>query len=430
MRRSTLGICVFAALVGDIAFAQNAVVDTLNRFTGSGPQRETARAVGVLCPAGNRLTPRLQNDCNSLVGAAFQNNANVATALRQVTADNATIPIDRSGLGKFTPIRVPGSPAGPGWSALMTDEDEVALALNGDGENSWSAYAQLRFDSDERKQSLNEDGFDRDARGLTLGADRRFGANLYVGGALSLHRSDSDYTDNSGTLDADDTAFHLYSGWQNEAGFHLDGLLGLTRSDISQVRKVGYTLGTTVVDQSYDSGFDSEERLLALTAGFRFNRDALNLNPYLRIEAIDASTDAYTERSRAPDANGAGWALSVGELEENFTRLSAGLRAAFVISGENGVYQPFLDIAWISVSGLDAQAANVRFAGDLSTNVSQSPLQFLLAADEEDDGYGSVALGVSAQWANGFAGFAGLRQNVGDDRLDTRQIDLGLRYEF
>ncbi len=431
MRRSPLVFLICSALFGELALAQSTVIDTLNRFAATGPQRESARAIGVLCPAGNRLSARLQSDCNALVGAAFQNAPGVASALSRITPDNATIPIDRSALGKFTPIRVPGASSGPGWGSLWTEEDDVALALSSDaGESPWSAYAQLRFDNDDRQASANEDGFERDARGVTVGVDRRMGANAYVGGAVSVHRSDADYSDDSGTLEVDDAAFHIYSGWQSDGGFHLDGLAGLTRSDAKQVRRIAYSVGTTGVNQSFDADFDSDERLLALTAGFRIDRGTLNLNPYLRIEAVDASTDGYTERSRAPEANGAGWAVVVDELDENFTRLSAGFRGSYVISGANGVYQPFLDIAWVNVSGLDADAANVRYLGDQSASVGQSPLQFLMAADDEDDGYGTVALGVSAQWANGIAGFASYRQNFGDDRLDTQQFDLGLRFEF
>jgi len=97
-KNTSLSLLILLALTGAHAQAQNAAVDRLNQFAGSVAARENARAIGVLCFAGNRLTARLQDDCNSLVGNAFAANPAtdnaVRTALASITADNATIPID------------------------------------------------------------------------------------------------------------------------------------------------------------------------------------------------------------------------------------------------------------------------------------------------------------------------------------------------
>lgn len=433
MRRTLCFTAVLLALgAADRAAAQSAVIDQLNRFTVSAPQRESARAIGVLCPAGNRLSARLQSDCNSLVGAAFANNDSVRNALANITPDNATIPIDRSGLGKFNRLSGRIGQSGPGWGALVSaDNSMVSLNLSSeDGSSPWSGYVQARFDADERDASSNEDGFDRDGNALTLGVDRRLSPATHLGAALTFGRSELDYTGNSGTLDSDELGFNLYAGWQGDNGFYLDSLLGLSRRNLDQSRRIAYGLGATAVDQTFAASFDSSERLLALTAGFRVERNQWSFDPYARIEFVDANSDGYTETSRNPTANGAGWAVQVAELDETFTRGVLGLRAAYAISGSNGVYLPYLDLSWISVSGLDAQAAQVRYVGDLSANANLAPLDFFMAADREDRSYGQVALGVSAQWASGWSGFFSFRKNFGDALLDTRELNAGLRMEF
>ncbi|MFO1496599.1 MAG: autotransporter outer membrane beta-barrel domain-containing protein [Lysobacterales bacterium] len=432
MRKTVCTTAILLLLGADLAYAQNAVIDQLNRFADTGPRRENARAIGILCPAGNRLSARLQSDCNTLVGAAFANNSSVRQALSSITADNVTIPIDRSGLGKLNVLTPPSGQSGPGWAALLQPEDGLAtLNLSGDEAGSlWSGYVQARFDNDERDASNNEDGFDRNGHALTLGVDRRLGSNGHLGAALTWGRSSLDYTGSSGSLDTDELGFNLYAGWQSASGFYLDTLLGLSNRDMEQVRRISYGLTPTAVDQRFDSDFSSSERLLALTAGFQVDRGALNLNPYARLEWVDASSDGYTERSRAPDSNGAGWAVQVGDLDENFTRFALGLRAAYAISGSNGVYLPYADLSWIKISGLDAQAARLRYAGDLSANVNQSPIDFFMAADREDSSYGQLAVGMSAVWANGWSGYLSYRHNFGDDLLDTQQVNAGLRMEF
>lgn len=436
MNKTMNAAAVLLALAG-VAEAQNPAIERLQQFAATRPQLENARAIGALCFPGNRLTARLQDDCNNLVGNAF--GANPATdvavrrALAAITGDNVTIPIDRSGLGRAG-LPVAGARAGgPGWAALLqADADMVSLKLDeAGGDAAWSLYVNARVDRNERDGSASEDGFDEDGSALTVGFDLRTSPSTHIGAAVVWGQREMDYSEDSGSLDTTDLALNLYAGWQGSAGWHAESLLSLTRRDYEQVRRVAYGAGGPFsVDQAFDSRFDGDERLLALGGGYQWSRGATTLDPYVRIELVDAESDGYTEVSRAPLANGGGWAMEVDALDENFTRGILGLRWSHAFSGSSGVWMPYADLSWVRVSGADADAARVRYAGDRSNAVAQTRLDFFMEADEEDDGYGSAALGVSAQWANGWSGFAGYRQNFAEDRYRQRQLDLGLRREF
>ena len=435
--KNSIGLLLLAMAFAGNAYAQNPAVDELLQFAETAPQQANATAIGVLCFPGNRLTARLQDDCNNLVGNAFAANPDtdtaVRTALRSITADNATIPIDRSGLGKLNRLPTAPSATGPGWAALLSaDESMVALNIAGDGTagSAWSMFVNARFNSDQRDASSNEDGFDSDGNAITVGFDLRTSAATHIGAAVVYSNSDMDFTDGSGSLDATDLGFELFAGWQGESGLYLDSLLSFSSRDHEQVRRINYGLGANVVDQAFDAQFDSDERLLALTAGFAFASGAATFDPYVRIELVDAESEAYAERSRSPTTNGGGWALGVDKMDENFTRGVLGLRAAYAISGNNGVYVPFFDLSWIGVSGVDANAARVRYLGDRSADVSATPVDFFMVADDEDDSYGSAALGVSAPWANGWSGFLSYRANFSEDLYDRDEFNLGLRMEF
>lgn len=436
LNKST-GLLLLAMTLTGVAQAQNPAVDRLSQFADSEPRRQNAIAIGVLCFPGNRLSARLQDDCNNLVGNAF--GANPATdtavraALRSITADNATIPIDRSGLGKLSLLPTAPSQSGPGWAALLNaDQSMVALNIAGDGSSGsdWSIFVNARFNNDERDASSNEDGFDRDGNALTFGFDLRTSAATHIGAALVYGNSELDYTDGSGSLDATDLGINIFGGWQGTNGLYVDSLLSINRRDHDQVRRIAYGLGATAVDQRFDSQFYADERLLALTAGFQFASGAASFDPYVRVEFVDAESDGYSEVSRDPLANGGGWALDVDALDETFTRGVLGLRAAYAVSGSNGVYVPFVDLSWVNVSGVNADAARVSYRGDLSTNVNLARVDFLMPADDEDDSYASAALGMSAQWANGWSGFLSYRQAFALDRYEQREFNLGLRMEF
>lgn len=432
-----IGLLLLAMLFAGGAHAQNPAVSRLTQFAETAPQQANATAIGVLCFPGNRLTARLQDDCNNLVGNAFvadpATDTAVHTALRSITADNATIPMDRSGLGKLNLLPTAPSQTGPGWAALLSaDQSMVALNIAGDGTagGNWSMFVNARFNNDERDASSNEDGFSSDGNAVTVGFDLRTSAATHVGAAVVYGTSDMNFTDRSGSLDATDLGFELFAGWQGDSGFYLDSLLSFSSRDHDQVRRINYGLGSATVDQAFDAQFDSDERLLALTAGFQFASGAASFDPYARFEYVDAQSDGYAEVSRNPTAAGGGWALLVDKLDETFTRGVLGLRASYAISSGNGVYVPFVDLAWIGVSGVDANAARVRYAGDRSANVNTDPVDFFMAADDEDDSYGSAALGMSAQWANGWSGFLSYRANFSEDLYDRDEFNLGLRMEF
>jgi outer membrane lipase/esterase len=323
--------------------------------------------------------------------------------------------------------------SGNAFALLSTDSEAMAaLSLAGDelGGSGWSLFLNARFDNDEREVSVNEDGFDRDGQSLTLGLDRRISPNLGFGLAVGFGRGDLEFTGASGTLDTDELGVNLYANWQSDGGFYVDSLVAFNQRENDQVRRVAYGVGTATVDQRYDADFDSSDRLLALTAGYRFNRGGWSFDPYARIEWIDAESDGYSEISRTPDNNGAGWALDVAGQNENFTREAIGFRGAYAISGQNGVYQPFFDLTWVHSSGVDDEAGRVRFRGDASTGVNLSPVDFFMIADGEDHSFGVLSLGVSAQWQNGWSGFVGYRQNFAEDRYEHRELNGGVRMEF
>lgn len=418
-------------------YAQNPAVDRLTQFARSEPQRRNATAIGVLCFPGNRLTARLQSDCNTLVGAAFgadpATDGAVRAALANITADNATVPIDRSGLGKLNLLPTSPSATGPGWAALLSaDKSMVSLNIAGDdaGASDWSMFLNARFNNDEHDPTSNADGFDRDGNAVTVGVDLRTSASTHVGAAVNYAKSDLKYSGGSGTLDSSNLGFNLFAGWQGSNGFYLDSLLTFNSGDNDQIRRISYGLGANAVDQRFDANFNSDERLLALTAGFQIAHGAASFDPYVRVEWVDAQSDGYSESSRNPTANGGGWAVRVQAIDETFARAVLGLRAAYAISGSNGVYVPFVDLSWINVSGADSNPAGMRYLGDLSSSVSAAPVDFFLPADDGDDSYASAAVGMSAQWANGWSGFVSYRQYLAFDRYQQREVNTGLRVEF
>lgn len=421
-----------------LGLAQTTPIDVLSQFTISDSQREVARAIGTLCPAGNRVNARLQSDCNNLVGAAFQGAGTVRGAISAITPDSARVAVDRGqfpgasaqasggaggiGAGGYA---IGGSGFRESWWLAASGQQAEAVADFG----AWGLYATLASSRQERDASPNQDGYDDEARSLLLGVDRRLAAGWSVGAGLSVGRRDADYTGASGSQEADDTALNLHAGWSGQ-GWYADTLLSLGQRETEQARRTQYGNANVTVNQIYRARYDSDTQRLALTLGHRFGQGTWSLDPYVQFEKLRTDVDAYDEVASAPDAPGGGWAVSVDAQEERQLRGTLGLRASWVVSGDSGVFLPYLDAGWVTLLDSDENDAFVRYTGDRSEAVGLSGLRFAMRADAEDDSWGRVAVGIAAQFAHGRAGFLRYVQTFGEDRYARRELQLGGRLEF
>lgn len=438
-QRRMLATAVLIGLPG-LSAAQNSPIDVLNRFTSSASQQEVARAIGTLCPAGNRVSARLQQDCNALVGAAFGGESTVRGAITGITPDSARIAVDRGQL-QSSPSRTSAAmrSAGSGGFAGsgLTGDPNWWLAASGDQVDAgadfgpWGLYATLQSSRNERDASLNQDGYDDDGQSLLIGVDRRLGAGWSLGFSVGLARSDVDYTGSSGSHESEDSSLNLHAAWSGDGGWYADSLLSVGHRQTTQARRTQYaTAGGGAVNQTYRARYDTTTRRFALTLGHRFDRGTWAIDPYLQLEQRHSDVDAYDEVASAPDAPGGGWAVSVERQQERQLHGTLGLRASWVISGESGVFLPYLDLGWVRQLDADEADTFVRYTGDRSEAVGLSRLRFAMRADAEDDTWGRVAVGIAAQFAHGRAGFLRYVQSFGEDRYDRREVQLGGRLEF
>jgi outer membrane autotransporter protein len=435
MRRNRLFLCLSLSalsLIASYASAQNAqVLDVLNRLSDANlTQRETNRAIAILCPAGGRLSARLQADCNALVGAAFGGNAAVRGAIGQLTADNAPLSANRA-LSQNNMGSAPG-----GIASLLSKTGAGSgnglqlnwrAAMDNDIAGSWSIFATFDARSSERDASANLDGFDSDSRGFLLGIERSLTPSTRLGLALRYRDSDLDFSASSGQQETRDLGVDLLYAYQGESPWYFNALLSSDARNTDQVRLTNYVLdATTTVSQRYSADFDTSVRGASVGFGYAFARDQLSFTPYLQFERRQQEVDGYDERASDPNGNGGGWAIRAGDQSNSSTSATLGARLSYAISGANGVYLPFAELAWVNVLSQKDEATRLLFLGDIST-VREL---FFAANDREDDRYGIASLGMSAQFAEGWSGYLRYTRHFSEDRFAQSGFYLGMRMEF
>lgn len=429
---STLAVVLALGAVQSARAQSNPAIDALNPFSFGASQQELVRAIGTLCFAGNRLTDRLQQDCNALVGGAFNSDGNVSSALGQIVADNVNQTIDRSQFSgaDFLLMQVGFAGRGGPGGGFLPASGTVWSAASDDGDF-WSAHAALEVSNRDRDRSINEDGFNSDRTGLLIGLDRRFSPQLNVGIAFGFGETDVDFSGNSGDQDIDESKLLLYANWSGDSGLYFDLLASWQRRDIDQSRRVSYTLaGGTAVNQRFNASFDADASALAATLGYHWQAGSAGMDGFLTVEGSSIDVDGYSESASSPTANGAGWAIAVPRQESDVTTADLGLRASWAISGNRSVWVPQLEVAYVKVLDQDEPAAGVRFLGDRSSNAGLSTLIFALSNDREDDDYFRLSAGLVAQWGHGRSGFIHLSTHAGESRYDATSLTLGARFEF
>ena len=419
-------------------FAQNAQVQAaLNQFANNATQREAIRAIAIICPTAGRASQRFQQDCNSLVGAAFAGNGNVRRALAALVADQTPVAANRAflaGAGEILSARISGGfgkMGGPGLMGMTSMSNQNSgwnfAADEGTSFGPWSLFGSVENAQIDRDASANQDGFDSSAYGALVGIDRRVGDNGVFGGAFRYRKTSADYTSDSGELDQRDLIGDVYLSLRGQSPWYFTALGSVGKRNSDQTRRANYTVdATTTVSQSYLSSFDTNLLSGALTLGYQANFDAFNLDPYFQLEYARQKVDGYDERASNTSGNGAGWAVQVADVTGSTSSASIGTNASWAISGSNGVYQPFIGLRWTQV--IDSQTDNVglRYLGDVGPRRET----FFATADREDRNYGTLMLGLSAQFADGIAGFIRLSRHFSESRYSNTGAQLGFRVEF
>jgi outer membrane autotransporter protein len=432
--------------------SQAEIDDAMQSIAVTEPQRSTAAVISEVCPAGV-AAPRLQQDCNVLVGASFNAKTEASLALGQVTADQASAPVDASQTSIQSQIRNVGTriaalrggitgfsargltvsldgerlPVGAIAEELVAGLAGVSGGAAGDSAlafGPWGVFINGSVSSGDKDRTENVDGFDFDAVSVTLGADYRFRDNLIAGAALGYARNDTDLDGNGGELDADGFSLSLYGTYYSDGGLYLDGIVTYGWSDYDQKRNIRYDIGSVRVDQTAISAFDGSEWSASFGGGYSLSNGPFSFGPTARLEYVSTSVDGFQERMSNPAADGGGWATRIEDQDVSSFTSQLGGEISYAVSTGWGVLLPNLHLEWVHEFEDGADQVAGHFVQDPTRT------QFLLPTDDVDRDYFNLRLGVSAQFAEGRAGYIYYRKLFGYRDLEADTIAAGLRLEF
>jgi len=274
----------------------------------------------------------------------------------------------------------------------------------------WGVFLNGNVDIGRQSAVDTQQGFRVRTYGVTGGLDYRFDNNNVLGLALGWLKADTDLNNSAGNQDAHGFADSLFGSYVPAENAYIDGILnfGHNSYDSSRSLRTGGNASSSTSGNQFG---------LSVSAGWNFYDGGITLNPYGRIEYVDAKVNGFTESG--PDEQ----ALTIGQTKVRQTTLALGAQVSYAISTSWGVLIPNGRLEWIylaqnDISGVTAQL--VAIPGSATT----------VTGPGQNRNYGSGTAGIQALFGPGVSAFFNYEASFGRGSYSNQQYTLGVRVEF
>jgi outer membrane autotransporter protein len=309
-----------------------------------------------------------------------------------------------------------------------------------------------------------EDGFDFDQYGLTLGIDHMSGSSVW-GVAVTYSSYEVEMMNRSagagiqtqvvseGEIEADSvngTFFYDHSG-QNDVYF--SALAGYGAQSFDMVRNFIYFADNpgspTVVDQTRAmiATPDGDTISASLTLGRAIYRGGFVIDPHISVTYDQITIDRFAEldsgntNSANPGAIQDGMQLAFDEQEIDSLRANIGIQFSDNINTSFGSVRPMFSFDWYHEFEDDPRAIKVKYAleDELAASMNPGPFTsgfdgcvscFSLTSEAPDSDFFVVGAGIASAFRNGFQAFLMFEGLLDYENLDAYSVTVGFRGQF
>ena len=280
---------------------------------------------------------------------------------------------------------------------------------------------------------------------LSIGLDYRLpGEKVIIGSALGYNKLNSQFTAQSGNTKLNGRHLSVYGSYLPTDKIYIDGIVSVGNNTINGSRplpvydkttETGETaeerIGTGNVDTTGKAFADTNSHQLSASIGmgYEFNRNALNITPYTRLDYTKTDIDGYTETVLDNDPlkrDSRAMALIIEKQSVDSLIGVMGIRTSYPISTLGGVFVPQASIELNRQFKWSERSVNavLPVAKDLGIKDPSTK------TTELDRAYLKLGLGVSALFPNGHSGFLQIESLQASNNLSDTAIKAGYKLEF
>jgi uncharacterized protein with beta-barrel porin domain len=426
-------------------------------------------AIAIQDPTGQRPSRDLGLDSDQLL-AAVQNVSGEEMFSQSTLSTRATNAQFSNIAGRLNAIRAGGTSAGAGgrvaFSDPYTDPNQNLpgynrVSLSGGGAagdyevagSRWGWFVEGSFNTGDRDQTANEDGFDFDATSFTGGIDYMLNSGV-VGVSIGVDNYDADFQTNAlvngGSVKLDSTSGSVFGAFYNN-NWYFDGILTVANLETDTTRRAFYPSPNAALCPAMAPCPGEDDTLLGTadgdyfaggaTIGYDANRGNWDITTALSLAYRDIDIDGYTE----VDPNGGGLTLSYDKQNVKSLKSILGVSFSRAFSRDFGILSPYFRAEWHHEFEDDLQSLLAKYsveelladqglggaaAGVFSLNPAQCFSCFQVLSDGIDTDFGLLGVGLSAVFSQRIQLYGVFDFLVGADNLTSNNFAVGLRGQF
>jgi uncharacterized protein YhjY with autotransporter beta-barrel domain len=355
---------------------------------------------------------------------------------RQFAAIGARLSAIRQGLRGATSALASNGVANLGGAASADDAD-----------TGWGWFLNGNLGYGDREGTSNENEYEFDTYGYTLGIDYAFAGGLVAGVTVGYNDYEVDFDTapssaiaadvNGGGIESDGYAISGFLSYQVEQQY-FDAIVSVGQNDYDLTRRAIFTApnpspGVGSIDRTFAADTESDQFSAQFTSGFVFGAGASTFDLFAGVDYLTIEVDSYTETETSGTPGGL--ALTFGDEDADSLQSILGASWQYALSTGVGVLSPYAGAQWRHEFDNDADVIYYQYAFALKTDTSGNPIDpatytFGSPTDDPDEDFVNVNVGISAQFANNLLAFLQYESALLVEDTTASRVTLGLRGTF
>jgi outer membrane autotransporter protein len=310
-----------------------------------------------------------------------------------------------------------------------------------------------------------EDGFDFDQVGVTIGIDHSSGTSVW-GVALGYSSYDVEMTNqsagsgiqtnvvNGGDIEADSVSGTFFYDHSAQNDVYFSALAGFGAQTFDMARNFIYFApvpgAADIADQTraLTADPDGDSVAASLTLGRAFYRGSVSIDTHIGLTYDSINIDQFSEvdtgnTNPANTGTVPAMQLAFAKQEIDSTRANIGIQFSNNVNTSFGSMRPTFSADWYHEFEDDPRAIKVKYAledvlaadstlpaNNFSAGFDNCISCFSLISEAPDSDFFVVGAGIAAVYRSGFQTFLMFEGLLGYDNLDAYSVTVGLRGQF
>ena len=284
----------------------------------------------------------------------------------------------------------------------------------------WGAFLNGNVSFGDVDATKQEQGFDFDTKGMTLGLDYRFTDQFILGSALNYIKTQSALAGNNGNMDIDGYSLSLYGTRYTSHQSFIEAVASIGTNHYENSRNIKFKS----IEQRAEGDTKGMEYAFDFGTGYDFQWNAFAFAPQIKFNYTRTEIDGFLENPAEPSNPDSGLLLNIDNQIVESLRTTVGAQTSYAISTLYGVFIPHLLFEWKHEFMDDSRRLTASFLNDPGQS------RFAIRTDSPDRDFANVGLGLSATLPRGLSSFIYFETVLDRERISQHSIAGGVRFEF